>query len=214
MQATKQQGFTLLEILVAVFIIGIIAIIMVRGLQTVIAAKHGLERNSRRLTDVELSLTLLGNDLKNIVDRPILEANANQLPAIILQNDGRQTLEFTRGSVANPLAAHRSTLLRVAYQLNNGKLVRLTWPVLDRVAASKASERVLLKNVSHLQWQFWGSDHRYYSSWPSANTSISVLPEAIKVSLMLKNWGTITRIWLLNNKVVDNKLNNGKEAAQ
>ena len=208
MPATKTKGFTLLEILVAVFIIGIIAIIMVRGLQTVITAKHGLERNSRRLTDVALSLTLLGNDLKNIVNRPILEANANQLPALILQNDGRQTLEFTRGAVANPLAAHRSTLLRVAYQLSNDKFIRLTWPVLDRTAATKPSERVLLKNVSHLQWQFWGSDNRYYSSWPAANTAIAVLPKAIKVSLTIKKWGVITRIWLLNNKVVETKQNN------
>ena len=205
MRQRRKNGFTLFEILVAVFILGIIAIIMVRGLQTVINAKHGLERNSQRLSTVELSLTLLGNDIQNIINRPILDANTNELPAIILQNDGRQTLEFTRGGVANPLAAHRSTLLRVAYQLNNGKLVRLTWPVLDRVSTSKPAERVLLNNVSYLQWQFWGSDNRYYSNWPPANAPISVLPKAIKVSLTIKNWGTITRIWLLNNKAIKDK---------
>lgn len=202
MQRSKQSGFTLFEILVAVFILGIIAIIMVRGLQTVISAKRGLERNTQRLSEVDLSFTLLGNDLQNIINRPILEANASELPAVILQNDGRQTLEFTRGGVANPLVEHRSTLLRVAYQLNNGKFIRLTWPVLDRVSASKPSKRVLLNNVSHLQWQFWGSDNRYYSNWPSANASISQLPKAIKISLTIKKWGTITRIWLLNNKAI------------
>ena len=201
MHLNKTKGFTLFEILVAVFILGIIAIIMIRGLQIVITAKSGLERATERLTTMDLALNMLGNDLQNMINRPISEANNIELPAIILQNDGQQTLEFTRGGVANPLANQRSTLLRVAYQLKDGKFIRLTWPVLDRVAGTKPSKRILLPNVTHLQWQFWGADNRFYTTWPASNGPTSGLPKAIKVSLTIKDWGTVTRVWVVNNKI-------------
>ena len=202
MRLVKQAGFTLFEILITLLILGIVAVLMVRGLQIVVTAKHRLEHNAERLTSMSLVISLLGNDLRNAINRPITVANNTELAPVILQGDGRQTLEFTRGAVANPLARHRSTLLRVAYQLSQGQLIRLTWQVLDRAAGSEPSTRVLLHNVQYLKWEFLGSDNRYYLSWPDTNASGQPLPKAIRVSLTIKDWGTVTRLFIVNNTVI------------
>jgi len=205
MYRNKEKGFTLFEILIAVLILGVIAVLMIRGLQIVVTAKHNLERNTSRLISTDLAMSLLGNDLRNAINRPITEANNIQLAPVMLQDDAMQTLSLTRGGVANPLARHRSTLLRVAYQLKDGQLVRLTWPVLDRVAASQPSARVLLRHITHLQWQFLANDRRYYLSWPANNAMDQPLPKAIKMTVTIAHWGTLTRLFVVNNGVIKKK---------
>jgi general secretion pathway protein J len=191
-----QRGFTLFEILIAVFILGIISVIMLRGLQTVISSKEHLERNSARLAAVDLTMSLLASDIGNLVNRPVVDADNITHPALILNDDGFQTLELTRGGVGNPLAELRSTQQRVEYQLKDGALIRLTWPVLDRVKASEPSSRVLLTDVSDLQWQFLGPNNNFSPAWPSSYTP---LPKAIKVSFTIAKWGTVSRLFLAPN---------------
>ena len=127
----KQMGFTLLEILVAVFIIGIIAVIMVRGLQIVITTKDSLERNDIQMQQLNIGMSLISGDMRNLINRSVLLANQQKQPPVMLHDDSFDTLEFTRGGVSNPLAHHRSTLQHDSYQLKNGNLVRVTWPVLS-----------------------------------------------------------------------------------
>lgn len=198
MLSRRTRGFTLLEILIAVFILGIISAIMVRGLQIVITSKDNLTRISQRLNNLDMSTTFLGNDIRAMINRPIADANGASEPAVILRDDGQQTLEFSRGGVSNPLAERRSTIQRVAYQLAGGKLVRLSWPVLDRVASTTPEKRVLLKNVESLHWQFVANDSRLYSSWPGTNVGNQILPKAVKVTIKIQGWGTISRLFMLS----------------
>ena len=191
----QERGFTLLEILIAVMILAIIGIIMVRGLQTMIAAKTSIEQHEQQLESLSLAMTFLQQDIQNAQNRPILLANSTIEPAMFLASDAFQTLTFTRGSVSNPLAEQRSTLLRVAYQLNAGNLVRETWTSLDQ-NTQKPDSRILLQNITQLQWAFWGSDNRWYSGWPG-NASVSPLPQAIQITLQLSDGKTLQRIFMI-----------------
>jgi general secretion pathway protein J len=195
----SNRGFTLLEILVAVFIIGIIAIIMVRGLQIVITTKNSLERNETQLQQLDLTMSLLSGDLRNLINRPITLSNGETQVPLILHDDAQQSLEFTRGGVSNPLAELRSNLQHNEYELRNNELIRLTWPVLDQVAASKPMERLLLKQVTYLQWQFLGEDNRFYTGWPATGAANQALPTAVKVTMTITGLGTLTRLFIVGN---------------
>jgi general secretion pathway protein J len=92
--------------------------------------------------------------------------------------------------------------MRIGYQIQNGDLVRLIWPVLDPVATTNSTKRILLKNITHWQWQFLGSDNRFYPSWPATNAANQPLPKAIKITLTIRKWGTITRLFVVQNHVV------------
>lgn len=197
----KQRGFTLLEILVAVFIIGIIAIIMVRGLQIVITTKDSLERNDTQLQQIQLTMNYVAGDMGNLINRSVRLSNGETQPPLMLHDDATQTLEFTRGGVSNPLGEQRSTVQHAAYLLKNNQLLRDSWSVLDQVATSKPQQRVLLKHVTSLKWQFLGSDNRYYTSWPATSANQQPLPKAVKISLTIDKKGAITRLFVVGNSM-------------
>lgn len=200
----KQKGFTLLEILVAIFIIGIIAVIMVRGLQIVLTTKDNLQRNETQMQQLNLTMSLMSGDMRNLINRSILQANAQSVPAVYMHDDATETLEFSRGSVSNPLAQHRSTVQRDAYQLKNGNLIRVTWPVLDQTTATQPTTRILLKNVTYIKWEFLGDDNRFYSGWPATGVNNQPLPKAVQVTLTIQNLGTIKRLFVVGNSVMTN----------
>ena len=191
MKKKQQAGFTLLEILVAVFIIGIIAVVMVRGLQIVISTKDNLERNDAQMQELNLTMSLLASDMGNLINRSILQANGQTLPAVIMHDDATETLEFSRGGVSNPLAQHRSTLQRDAYQIKQGRLIRVTWPVLDQVTNTMPTSRILLKDVTYIKWEFLGNDNRFYAGWPVSGANNQPLPKAVQLTLTLHKLGTI-----------------------
>jgi general secretion pathway protein J len=193
----KTKGFTLFEILIAVFILGIISVVMVRGLQSIIIVKNNLERSEHRLQELSLAMTFMQSDLRNAVNRPILLANNETEPSLWTENDAFQTVAWTRGNIENPLDENRSTLLRVAYELKNGQLIRQTWPVLDRVVGTAPDDRVLLNNVEQIQWKFLGPRIQWYTAWPSSDKK-QPLPVAVQVTIQIKDWGTVQRIFMIS----------------
>jgi general secretion pathway protein J len=199
----KQSGFTLIEILVAVFIVGIISVVMLRGLQTAISTKNHLERNSIRLQNLEFSMSLLNSDIQNIVNQPIINNDGKELAAVWLHPDNSHMLEFTRGGVSNPLGAPRTTLLRIAYSLEDGKLTRTVWSTLDRTPETQAYTRVLMNGVSSLQWRFLSTTTNFAQNnwgevWPSASLYGNMsLPRAIELTLKIPGWGDITRVFVV-----------------
>ena len=199
MLGNKARGFTLLEILVAVFILGIISVIMLRGLETAITTKHNLEKNSMRLQNLEFALTFLKSDIQSMVNQSIVTEDGTEINAVWLHPDAQQMLEFTRGGVANPLAAPRSTLIRVAYSINEGDLVRTTWSTLNRTATTETHQRVLLSGITKLEWLFLGPANSWSGAWPSASLAPGMnVPRAVQVSFDIRGWGSITRIFVVN----------------
>jgi len=194
-----QSGFTLLEILVAVFILGIISVLMLRGLESAINTKNHLEKNSIRLQNLEFSLALLNSDVQNMVNQPIITADNVEIAAVFLHPDNSQMLEFTRGGVANPLAAPRTTLLRVGYSWEGGKLIRTTWSSLNRTADTQMFTRVLLSAVTSLQWRLLGTGSGWTQAWPSAAMFPGMaVPRAVELTMRVDGWGEITRIFVVN----------------
>lgn len=198
----RDRGFTLLEILVAVFILGIISIVMLRGLESAITTKNHLEKNAIRLQNLEFSLALLNSDVQNMVNQSIMTSDNVEIAAVFLHPDNSQMLEFTRGGVANPLAAPRTTLLRVGYSWESGKLIRTTWSTLDRTAETHMFTRILLTGVTSLQWRLLGSGgNSWTQAWPSAAMFPgTAVPRAVELTLHLEGWGEITRIFVVNSQ--------------
>jgi general secretion pathway protein J len=200
----KNAGFTLLEILVAVFIVGIISVVMLRGLESAINTKNHLERNAIRLQNLEFALALLNSDIQNIVNQPIIGSDGAEIVPVLLHPDNSQLLEFTRGGVANPLGAPRSTLLRVGYSWEAGKLIRTTWSTLNRTSDTQIYTRVLLTGVTSLQWRFLSGTTNFAANnwtvvWPSASMFGDMpLPRAVEITLKINGWGEVTRIFVVN----------------
>ena len=125
----------------------------------------------------------------------------------------RDTLRFTRAGWHNTAGAPRSTLQRVAYKLEDEKLIRLSYPVLDRTTAIEPTETVLLDGVEVFEVRFLPDlnslevdrnlsiDRRFWQeNWISEVGFTSQLiepPLAIEVRLSLTDWGELERLYVM-----------------
>jgi general secretion pathway protein J len=189
----QSKGFTLIEIIVALFIFAILGTIAAIGLRAVIRTHKHLEKVDKNISQLEIAMTLMRRDLTQMTDRAITNTSGEELPALMVINNHH--IEFTTGGYANPFAASkRGTLQRVAYQLKNNKLVRLTWSAIDRPAHIEPSRRVMLNGVTHMNLSFFDNQKQIINVWtPDAN--VGTLPQAIIFTLKLRNHSTLQGVF-------------------
>jgi len=187
------SGFTLIEILVALVIFVILAVMSYGGLRTVLAAQESLDRNSDRLANVQFLFLMMGRDIEQAVPRRVRD-NYGELQSPVLGGGG--VLELSRGGWRNPAGLPRSDLLRIAYNVEEGSLLRQTWSVLDRAQDSEPVKRLMLDNVSEIEVRFLAVDNKWQNSWPPASdTKIVQLPRAIEVAVITEDWGKLARVF-------------------
>lgn len=194
----KQQGFTLLELLIASIIFAIMAVMAYGGLDNVIKNSESSQQALDRLKQVQQSVMVLNRDLSQIIPRPIRDEYGNPQPYIIADNTLDRLIEFTRGGRVNPAGLLRSTLQRVAYRFDEDKLVRLQWPHLDRSQELEPTETILIDNVENVVIRFLDENAEWQEQWPPLNAggaSTAKSPLAVEIVLTLNDWGDIRRIY-------------------
>jgi len=145
----------------------------------------------------------LSDDLAHARPRPVRDVSGFNLPAFVgREYDSRAladpSLELTRGGELNYSDAAKSDLRRVAYQLKEGRLVRLTWPVLDRAPVTEPLESTLLPDVEAFELRFRGDRGEVLKTWPTAGRGAEALPAAVEVTLDVKSAGRFERLFLVN----------------
>jgi general secretion pathway protein J len=192
-------GFTLIELLVAVAIFAVIAVLAYGGLDSVIHQREQTAAVMSRLRTVQQAFSIISRDFGQLEPRPVRDPlDGTPLAAFISTPQNLPPVSFTRGGWSNPLADVRSTQERVAYELDDAKLVRLSWPELDNPPQTLPTEQELLTQVSAFDLRFMDNSDQWQTQWPplntDANTYVRQAPRAVEISVTLKDWGRITRI--------------------
>lgn len=194
----SSQGFTLLELLIAMAIFSLISIMSFSGLNTVLFNKENIDAELLRLSDIQRTMLNLSRDIEQSIDRPIRDGLGGSTAALTGGNNIDSTLfELTRTGWRNPAEQHRSQLQRVAYSFEDNQLIRLTWYHLDHLLTDEPTRRVLLNDVEEVRVRYLDVD--WLDRWPiftlDSKTSPLSLPRAIEITLKLKKWGSITRLF-------------------
>ena len=199
----KKQGFTLLELLVALSIFSMISVMAYGGLQTVITTKNSTQQASTRIAEVQLAMLRIANDLRQAVARNIRDEHGDTLAAMTSGTSSGEQLEWSRAGYRNPAHLKRSNIQRVAYKIEQDKLMRLTWPVLDRAQDSEVMKTEILSRLESVEWRFFNSDNIWVSEWPEQSNAVVAfsLPQAVEINVVLKDFGSIQRLILLANKI-------------
>lgn len=193
-------GFTLLEILVAIFIFTLISVIMMTGLRTVFNNQTVTEKKADQLTELQRSFLVISNDFEQIINRPITNAKGILEPAM---SGTPRMVSLTRAGLANPEGIlQRSSLQRVRYRLDQTTLIRETWPVLDQVPKTVSSKRILFNDAADLQFEYLDNGGIFHPNWPPASKPDEPFPKAIRISLALKIEGKISQFYLLPGKTL------------
>jgi general secretion pathway protein J len=195
------RGFTLIEILVAVTILAILAVAAYGGLNALIKSREITKAHDQHFKHLQLAMATIERDLEQTSARPIRLASGALAPAMVGGANNIPALAFTRAGRPNPLLLNHSGLQRVAYLVDNDKLKRVVFPILDRAMAPDEERRTLLKGVRGLSLAFMDEQHETHSHWPPLNAEpgsfVTRVPIAVVITLDTKRWGKVKRIVVL-----------------
>ena len=203
MNCSRNRGFTLFELLVAVSILAIISAMAYTGLLQVENARKQLTDTESRLAQIQMTFFNFERDLRQVVHRPIRNQYDTLRPSVAGQ--GEYLIEFTRGGVRNPAHVARSLLQRVAYMVEDDNLERLSWSVLDQAQDSQPRKLTLLKKITAIDIRFLDNGGNWSNDWPppatSTGSAVTTVPDpfprAVSVKLELPDVGSIERIFLM-----------------
>lgn len=193
----RDSGFTLIEILVALAVFGVMAALAYSALAQTLANADMLTERMERLQRVQRAIRILDADLLQAAPRPIRDPLTDSIaPALRSELGIDFALELTRTGWNNPAGLPRSTQQRSAYRLEEDELVHYRWIVLDRTLANEPLRTVLLDGVEGLAFQYLGVNGEWSPVWPprTANINPRLRPRAVEYTLTLTQEGEITRL--------------------
>jgi general secretion pathway protein J len=199
----KQRGLTLIELVIAIGIFALFSAMAYGALDRIMSQRDRLENEQLFWRTLSLAFLRVEDDLAQARPRRVRDIDGNVLPSLRGQpTDTRAlaepTLEFTRGGVIDLSTGGNTVLQRVGYRLQDGRLVRLTWSVLDRGPQSKPTEATLLKDVDAFSVRFLGPNDEWLDQWPIEGVA-DELPRGIELTLQLKDRGEFTRSFVVND---------------
>lgn len=200
--APRVKGFTLLELLVALFVAAVMFALGYGALTDVARHRVDIKNAQTSLSELQRAVRLVTDDLAQIHPRPIRDQLGRvYAPALVAEPGTPAPIALTRGGRAATSSHTRSMLQRVEYLIEEGQLVRFVWPVLDRVQSTNASRRVLMSGVRSLDFRYLDDRGEWQRDWPTplltGETEESAhrrRPRAIEFTLTTEAHGVIRRI--------------------
>ena len=178
-QHNKQQGFTLLEVLLAIGITAVIGLGATELLRNIINANDGTEARAMQLRDLQRMDFWIKRDLLQVNGRQVRDIYGDHTK--VLSAEGDLGFEFTRSGVPKipNQDFKRSNMQRVAYgirthdseycesarkrieqtgnrEADGSCLVRWFWAVLDQAPDSEPIVQVLLDEMEEARFYFRG----------------------------------------------------------
>ncbi len=201
---TRQRGFTLLELLVAMFIAAVMFAIGYGAINQAMNNHSALQEQQARLLEVQTAMRVLEQDVVQLAPRPIRQPIGDGwLPALIGQADPttQPILQLTRGGWNNPNGVQRPGLQRVAYFLEKNTLRREYWTVLDPTLQNTTIKRDLLTHVKAVTFRFMDVSRQWQTQWPPTavagatgqESALRMRPIAIEITVDTDDWGKLVR---------------------
>ena len=130
---TKQLGFTLLEMVVAVAIFAVISTISYTSLIRFFDQSQKIEAAHNRLEQIQKLFSLMEQDIRYLVARPVQYNNSTYAAMEVYTNRPVFTGEKMQFTTSRPTPLNRmaQTNFRVSWRLNDDAVYRYSWKELD-----------------------------------------------------------------------------------
>ena len=195
MDPGRKRGFTLLEMLIALGVFAIIGVMSSQILGGIVDLSQTVRDRGDRLAELQRAMFIMGRDMEQLTRRWVRDEQGDPTAAITI--GGAALIEFTRRGWQNPLGLPRSELQRIAYRLEEDRLVRVFWPVLDRGPGTEPIAQVLLVGVEQAAFVAYDDDNEEHGYWPLdlPTGEESAVLAAIHLRLAHDTYGQLERLW-------------------
>lgn len=198
MRRARNAGFTLIEVMVALAVFGVMSLLAYLSLGQTLANADMLTERMDRLQSVQRTISYLSSELLQAAPRPVrIELGSAPVAALQSSLGSEFALQLTHGGWPNPAGVPRSTLQRTAYRIEEDELIRYHWNVLDRTVNNTPITTVMLEDVDNLAFRFLTVNDEWVGQWPPLTAQAGPgtnLPRAVEIVLVLPDEGEITRM--------------------
>lgn len=199
------RGFTLLELLVAMFIAAIIFAMGYGAINQGVKNRVELQEQQASLLELQTAVRVIMQDFVQLAPRPVRQPVGNDYYPALMSNTStmpttggpaQPVVVLTRAGWTNPSGLQRPALQRVAYYLDKGTLLRDYWTVLDATQSSKPVQRELLTHVKSIELRFYSQGQTWGTQWPLSQRpeDYESRPIAVEVTIDTESWGKIMRL--------------------
>lgn len=194
--APVARGFTLIELMAALVVLSLLALMSYRGLGAVLDARSHVSAETAKWRRIAAFSARFEQDVRLAAPRPVRSASgvtpawlgrAGSAPGI--------RLEFSRFASAEGIDAPR----RVAYGLNEKQEVELwLWPGLDRAGDAQPVRYPVLAGVAGIELHYLNADLVWVDAWPGSPRDTAI-PRAVRLRILPVAGGEIVRIFALDS---------------
>jgi len=196
------SGFTLIEMIIAIFIFSIVSIMAYGGLNYVLKGQNYLQSSSNQLRDMQLTFRYFEKDFNQMINRSVRNQYQDLQPSFVGDED--KAFSFTHAGWRNPADLARSKMQRVSYELYENTLKRYTWGQLDGAIAEEFFTTDLLEGVESIKLRYLDQANQWQTTWPPLNSSSVpqvgsiqkfTIPRALELTIKVENIEEIKRLF-------------------
>lgn len=146
-KAQNEAGFTLVEVLISLFIFALISVGTMTAMTQSLQGKDRLAASMEELNQLNAARAIMRSDISALTLRPSRDELGGVNP-YVLTTDGEALLSFTRRGKQNPSGLEpRGDLERVEYHFEDGSLIRRSFAHENPAQEAASFDRVLLDNL-------------------------------------------------------------------
>jgi general secretion pathway protein J len=201
----RARGFTLIEVLVAVAIFGVMSGVAYRALTSVLESRERLDVEHKKWRSIAIAFSRIEQDLGAIRARPARDAGGVLQPPLV----GNQVIRVpTEGQLMFSRAGYTDDKgipgapTRVGFRARDGNLEYMTWYALDQGPRTTPAVRSILAGVDQFRVRYLDATGGWNDRWPAGSAvnaalddARAMIPRAIEIDLQLQSGERIRRVF-------------------
>ena len=190
------RGFTLIEVMTALLVLSLLALMSYRGLGAVLDAREHVKLETEKWRRVAAFFSRFERDVELAAPRTVRTATGlapawRGAPAATAE----ARLEFSRFASVEGV----DTARRIGYRLNENQEIELwLWPGLDPAPDTRPARYPVLAGVKVFELQYLDRALAWVDAWPTSPTDLPI-PRAVRLRIVLASNEEIVRIFMLQS---------------